>query len=443
MTITELSEILRDCGVAGAGGAGFPTYAKLSDKADTIILNCAECEPLLTLHQQVMAEYCCEILEAMHTVAEVLGASDMIIALQPSYKAAVQALEAELPRFQDKHARLCLLPPAYPVGDEIITIYQATGRMVEPGKLPITVGCIVNNVETMLNAYYAITEHRPVTEKFITITGAVVTPVTVKVPLGVTVKEVLALAGGPNISNYAIVAGGPMTGTICLETDVVTKTSNAYIVLPESHYVVQRKTARTAVSVQRAMSTCCHCNICTSLCSRNLVGYPIDPGAFMTALSAGASGNVKPYLDTFFCSACGLCEMYACFQSLSPATLISQMKAGLRQQGVKPPEAKLEPVNLTREYRLVDHNRLTARLNLSKYHHPAPLTDSQPSYKSLKIMLGQHIGAPAEPLVKKGDRVTAGQKIAETPAGKLGLALHAPRDGQVAEVADRYIKLTL
>ena len=90
MKLTELSKILRDCGVVGAGGAGFPSYAKLNEKADTIILNCAECEPLLKLHRQVMADYAYEILSAMHEVAVAVGAENMIVAIKPNYKKVIK-----------------------------------------------------------------------------------------------------------------------------------------------------------------------------------------------------------------------------------------------------------------------------------------------------------------------------------------------------------------
>ncbi len=443
MNITELSKIMRDCGVVGAGGAGFPSYAKLNEKADTIILNCAECEPLLKLHRQVMADYAKEILEALHEVAVAVGASDIIIAIKPNYKQAIAQIEEFLPDYQDKNARIGLLPPVYPSGDEVITIYEVTGRVVPAGKLPIEVGCIVYNVETMLNTYYAIKENRPVTHKYCTVTGAVKNPVTLKLPLGMTVKEVIALAGGATIEDYEIVSGGPMTGRLCTENDVVTKTSNAYIVLPPSNFVVQKKKANTQVSVQRAMSACCHCGMCTALCSRHMMGYPIDPSKFMNALSAGATGNVEPYLNTFFCSACGLCEMYSCFQNLNAQTLISVFKGGLRKGGTAMPEAKMAPVDPIREQKLVSHTRLTARLGLTQYNKPAPIVDVDIKPKSVKIMLSQHIGAPAEAVCARGDKVEAGQVIGKAADGKLGVNIHAPFTATVKEVNDRFIKLTL
>lgn len=441
MNITELSSIMKDAGVVGAGGAGFPSYAKLNEKADTIILNCAECEPLLKLHRQVMAKYANEILFALNEVADAVGAENIIIAIKPNYKKAIAAIEQVLPSY--KKARIGLLPPVYPSGDEVITIYEVTGRIVPPGKLPIEVGCIVYNVETMLNTYYAITEKRPVTHKYCTVTGAVKNPTTVCLPLGMQVSEVLELAGGTTIDEYEIVSGGPMTGRLCTEYDVVTKTSNAYIVLPKNHYVVQRKKIKTQVAVNRAMSACCHCGMCSELCSRHLLGYPINPSKFMTALSAGATGNIEPYINTFFCSACGLCEMYSCFQGLSAQSLISVFKGGLRKGGVKMPEVTLAPVDPIRTQKLVSHQRLTARLGLTEYNKPADLDEKEIKPKSVKILLSQHIGAPDEAIVARGDKVEAGQQIAKAQDGKLGVNIHTPFAGTVAEVTDKYVKVTL
>lgn len=441
MNITELSSIMKEAGVVGAGGAGFPSYAKLNEKADTIILNCAECEPLLKLHRQVMAKYANEILFALNEVADAVGAENIIIAIKPNYKKAIAAIEQVLPSY--KKARIGLLPPVYPSGDEVITIYEVTGRIVPPGKLPIEVGCIVYNVETMLNTYYAITEKRPVTHKYCTVTGAVKNPTTVCLPLGMQVSEVLELAGGTTIDEYEIVSGGPMTGRLCTEYDVVTKTSNAYIVLPKNHYVVQRKKIKTQVAVNRAMSACCHCGMCSELCSRHLLGYPINPSKFMTALSAGATGNIEPYINTFFCSACGLCEMYSCFQGLSAQSLISVFKGGLRKGGVKMPEVTLAPVDPIRKQKLVSHQRLTARLGLTEYNKPADLDEKEIKPKSVKILLSQHIGAPDEAIVARGDKVEAGQQIAKAQDGKLGVNIHTPFAGTVAEVTDKYVKVTL
>ena len=154
MKINDLKNILQNAGVVGAGGAGFPSYAKLNESADTIILNCAECEPLLKLHRQVMQVYANEIMTALETVCDAVGAERAIIAIKPAYKKAVDAIKSQINDF--KKISIGYLPEVYPAGDEVVTIYETTGRVVPPGKIPISVGVTVYNVETMLIAYNAV-----------------------------------------------------------------------------------------------------------------------------------------------------------------------------------------------------------------------------------------------------------------------------------------------
>ena len=437
MTINELKLTLKNSGVVGAGGAGFPSYAKLSDKADTILLNCAECEPLLKLHRQVMQVYANEILTALDTVRETVGAQRAIVAIKPSYKKALDAVKALLGNF--KNIEIGLLPEVYPAGDEVVTIYETTGRVVPAGKIPIEVGVTVFNVETILNAYYAITKGAGVTHKYITVTGAVKNPITLRVPLGITVKEVIDLAGGPTIKEYALINGGPMTGSIAAESDVITKTSNAILVLPPDQYVIKKRTSNPSISLKRAMSACCQCRMCTDLCPRNLLGHPIEPHRFMRNISSGTTNDVKPYLGTFFCCSCGLCEMYSCFQELNPRTLIGIVKGSLRKGGIPIPEVTEAPVKKERNGRYILKSRLTAKLGLSEYNRSAPLDETEYKPKSVKILLSQHIGKPAEAIVKMGDTVKVGDTIATADENALGVAIHSSINGMVTEVTDKYI----
>ena len=130
--------------------------------------------------------------------------------------------------------------------------------------------------------------------------------------------------------------------------------------------------------------------------------------------------------------------MYSCFQGLSPRTLMAEYKAGLRSHGLKPPAVVPKPVGEEREYRKVPMERLMARLDLTKYNREAPLDESAVPVRRVKIMLSQHIGAPASPIVKQGDTVAAGQMIAE-PAKGLSVGIHASIDGVVKEVSEKYV----
>ena len=193
MKLDELKNILREMGVVGAGGAGFPSYAKISDKADTIILNCAECEPLLKVHRQVLEEFTYEILSALNTILEATGAKHGIIAIKSHYKSTLAALRDEISAFPA--LSIHTLDSVYPAGDEIILIKEVTGKTVDPGKLPITVGVTVCNVESVQNAYRAL-EGKPVTKKFVTVAGEVKKPITVCVPLGTKLSQLITAAGG-------------------------------------------------------------------------------------------------------------------------------------------------------------------------------------------------------------------------------------------------------
>lgn len=438
MEIAELSRILRENGVVGAGGAGFPTYGKLSDKADTILMNCAECEPLLKLHRQLLAEHAHEIMKAFALIAETVGVKEAIIGIKEEYKAAIEALEEYIGEFP--FMRIHRLPGAYPMGDEVVLIYEATGRVVRPGGLPIECGIAVFNVETLYNVYRAVWEQHPVTDKCVTVVGEVERPVTVRVPVGTRIRDVVAMAGQITAKDPVYLLGGPMMGSFGTEYQPVTKTTNAVIVLPKDHVLVHRKTARFSASVARAASSCCQCQTCTDICPRHALGHPIEPHLFMRSAANRDFQDLDPFLNTYFCSSCGLCEMYSCPQGLSPRSMMAEYKGGLRRSGVKAPVVEASPVKESRQYRRVPEERLLARLGLVKYEKEAPLDDEVRAAKGVKVLLSQHIGAPARAAVKAGEKVSCGQLIGAAAEG-LSVNIHASLDGTVTEVTEQYITI--
>ncbi len=441
MTLDELKILLKDGGVVGAGGAGFPSYAKLDARADTLILNCAECEPLLKLHRQVLERYAEDILRTLDLVAKTIGATSVIIAVKRSYKRTIDAVTPLLETFDNMS--MCALPEVYPAGDEVVMIYEATHRVVAPGALPISVGVTVFNVETVYNMSRLLAG-KALTHKFVTIAGEVAHPLTVRAPIGTPVSDLIALAGGVTTDEPAYVYGGPMMGRLGSPIEPVTKTTNAVLVLPESHIIVQKKRTKPFLDMKRAMATCCQCSYCTELCPRHLLGHPIEPHRFMLYASNGVTNDATPYVNAAFCTGCGLCEMYSCVQGLSPRMLLTACKNGLRERGVKPPtNALLEPVSEARSYRRVPMNRLMSRLGLKVYNKPAPLYEENVIPTQVKLLLSQHIGAPSVPLVKAGDSVTAGQPIAAAAADALSVGLHAPLDGVVKDVTERVITITV
>jgi len=437
MNLGELSTLMRQAGIVGCGGAGFPSYAKLKEGVDTVILNCAECEPLLRLHRQLMEKRAFEILSALDLVRKTLGARDVIIGLKSAYTKAIAAINSNLSSFEN--IKICPLREVYPAGDEVVLIYEATGRIVPPGALPASVGVVVYNVETMFNLYRALNGDN-VTHKYVTVAGEVKNPTTFYAPIGTPLSHLIDLAGGETTDHPAYLLGGPMMGSLGSRDGYVTKTTNAVIVLPDDHYVVMRKNTKISIDLKRAMAACCQCRYCTDMCPRNLLGHPIEPHMLMRVASNRDSHNTEPYLNTFFCSGCGVCEMYSCFQGLSPRTLIGAIKSGLRSSGVSAPKIDKVPTPVhDRELRRVPLSRLRARLDLEKYNKSAPMSDVEISPKEVKIMLSQHIGAAGAVSVKKGDEVKAGDVVANAPDGKLGVNIHASIDGKVAAVTEKFI----
>ena len=439
MTIQELSEIIKSSGTVGAGGAGFPTYAKLSDKAEVILLNCAECEPLLKLHRQLLKLHVDEILAAFSLIAETVGAGEGIIGIKSEYRETIEALQAVIGHYP--RLRIHELKSAYPMGDEVVLIYEATGKQIRPGGLPIEAGVAVFNVETVYNISRYINQGAPVTDKLVSVVGEVEHPVTVRVPLGTPLEEVAAQAGRITTAHPVYLVGGPMMGRMGRSTDPVTKTTNAILILPREHILIQRMSAKISIDLKRAASVCCQCQMCTDLCPRHLLGHPIEPHKFMRSAANQDFQNTEVFLNTFFCSSCGTCELYSCPQGLSPRTLITAYKNGLRAKGVKAPRIEeAAAVNSARSFRRVPEERLEARLGLTRYNKPAPLNDQVISVHRVTERMSQHIGAPARACVAEGDLVRCGQVIG-APADGLSVPIHASIDGRVARVTEQAVEI--
>lgn len=436
MLIDELKNIARNNGIVGAGGAGFPAYAKMTDKADTVILNCVECEPLLKLHRQLLATHTEEIIRMLDEVRESFGAKEAVIGIKSEYVTTIKAVEEVLGDFPK--VRICALKPAYPMGDEVVLIYEATGRVIQPGGLPIDENVVVYNVETMYNLYRAVHLDIPVTNKLVSIVGEIDHPLTVRVPLGTTVKEAISLAGKVTVEDPVYVMGGPMMGRLGTENTVITKTTNAIIILPKDHHVVVRMDKNLEIEKKRASSSCCQCRTCTDMCSRHALGHPIEPHKVMRAVANHDTSDMSVFVNTAYCSGCGICEKYACPQGLSPKSIIQAFKGGLRAAGIKVEKVDPAPVLEDRELRKLPVHRLAARLDLTKYDKPAPFEDTTPTTKLVKIPMSQHIGAPATPIVSVGDTVKKGQLIGE-PKDGLSVAIHCSIDGVVQKVSDKEV----
>ena len=431
--------------MVGAGGAGFPTHVKLAAKVDTVIANGAECDPLLQCDQRLMESRAGEMVRGVQLAMEATGASRGILALKEEYGAACSALQRAIGSRSD--LSVLQMESRYPAGDEFVLVYEATGRLVPETGLPLHVGCLVQNVQTLFNIARA-AKGAAVTHRLLTVAGAVARPVTLWAPLGTPIRDVLAWAGGVQLTpwsdrtvdDYAVVVGGPMMGRVASDLDEpVTKMTSGLLVLPRDNVVVRYMTRSRASWVRRGVSTCDQCRDCTDLCPRYLVGHNLQPHEVMRAINYGLTRPADKVTAAVLCCECRLCEAYACPLELSPMAYYLSIKDELRAQGwinEVHKRADLEPHPM-REYRLVPTHRLIARLGLVEWEHQScPLDEADYRPERVSIPLSQHIGAPARPVVSVGQQVSVGDPIAQIPEDALGASVHASIAGRVSRIVD-------
>jgi Na+-translocating ferredoxin:NAD+ oxidoreductase RnfC subunit len=438
----KLLEAVKSAGIVGAGGAGFPTHVKLNARAEYIVVNGAECEPLLRVDQQLMALKTKEILEALNRIVKETGAKKGIMALKGKYKRALESLDKHISEYGN--LEIFKLGNFYPAGDEQVTVYEVLKRIVPEGGIPLGVDVIVINVETLLNVYNAL-NGGAVTEKYLTITGAVKNPITVKVPIGITIAQAIELAGGPLVKEFKVIDGGPMMGKIIDDIEgPVTKTTKGLILLPSDHPLLRSKDKSIESMLKEARTACCHCSLCTEVCPRNLLGHKLYPHKIMRTAGYGSTCDINTSItEAFLCCECRLCEQ-ACIMGLQPWKLNSLLKSQMGQRGIKNDNNR-KPIeaNPFREYRKFPVKKLVARLGLEKYDVEAPLKEEiTREFKTIKLNRRQHIGAGSELIVKVGDRVTKGQIILEAPENKLGANIHSSVDGRIEEIHDDYILIS-
>lgn len=434
-----MSEKVKNAGVIGAGGAGFPAHVKVDAEADTVIANGAECEPLLSTDRYLMVNEPEKIIAGLKNVRDSTGADKAIIALKEKYETAIQSLEAALD--PEDNVELYLMENYYPAGDEVEMTYQVTGQAVPEGGIPLDVGVVVSNVNSLLNVHLAEEQEKPVTTRWITVAGELRNPFMAEVPIGTKAGELVDLAQ-PLADDYVLIDGGPMTGEIVDRDHGATKTSGALIVLPPDNTTAVRKQRTTQTEYKRGQSMCDQCFECTIVCPRNLIGYELHPDKIMRNLFISPEESKAELATTYLCCECGLCDMYACPMDLSPRDVIVQIQEELQEAGVENPhdETDLEP-HPEREYRKVNASKLMIRLQLDQYDlHDFPVEEVLP--EEVSIALDQNIGAPSQPVVKEGESVEKGQLIADIPPEALGSKVHASISGTVTEITDNQIEIS-
>ena len=293
----EILDLIRDAGIVGMGGAGFPTHVKLSPKNPDgihyVIANCAECEPYLTSDYRRMVEEPMKLVEGLKIILRLFDNAKGIIAVEDNKSDCIETL-TKLTK-DEPYISVKTLKTKYPQGGERQLIYAVTGRKVNASMLPADVGCIVNNVDTIVAVYHAVAEGRPLIERIVTVTGdAVKSPRNFRVKIGTSYQDILEQAGGFGVTPEKIICGGPMMGFGMFQLDVpTTKTSTALLAFQRD-------------DVSRAKPTACiNCGRCVEVC----------PGRVVPSKLADYAEHFdeEAFLENYGmeCCECGCCS-YVC-----------------------------------------------------------------------------------------------------------------------------------
>lgn len=436
----NLVQKILDAGVVGAGGAGFPTHIKAKSSVEYVLVNGAECEPLIHKDYELMCHFTDEIVNGVELMTNQTSAKKAYFGIKEKNSKAIEEVEK---RITNSKTEMCLLGDFYPSGDEYEIVYAATKRLIPPHGLPLDVGCVVNNVETFYNISRAL-EDKPVTQKFVSVAGCVKNPSSFFTPIGTSFKDLLKHSGGATISEYGIFVSGILMGKLTFDLDeAVTKTTSGIIILPKDHYLINRMDRSKQNMNRIGKSACDQCSYCTEFCPRYLLGYDVQPHKVMRSLSFSTTGEAiwNQYAD--LCCSCGLCSLYSCPEDLYPREACDQGKAELRKQGQKYEQIKPVKVHPIKEGRRVPLKQLMKRIDVLKYDKHTPYIEDSPKPNQVKVMLKQHVGLPAKPIVKLGAIVNEGTLIADIEEGKLGAKIHSSISGKVTHISEEFIRIAL
>lgn len=436
----QLAEKIKNAGVVGAGGGGFPTHIKAQSQVEYVLVNGAECEPLIHKDVELMTHRSADILDGLRLLMQATGAVRGVVGIKKKNILALQVLRKIL---EGTEFKVLELGDFYPAGDEYELVQLATGRLIPPGGIPIDAGCVVANVETLFNVSMA-AKDSPVTHKFVSVAGLVRKPKSFWVPIGTRYRELIDFAGGATQSDIVMLISGVLMGGITSDLDdVVTKTCSGLIVLPSDHYLVTRKHRTTEQMNRIGKSSCDQCTACTEICPRYLLGYDVQPHKVMRSLEFTTSG--AGYWNKFatYCCSCGLCTLYACPEDLFPREACEQAKSSMRQSGNSYRQEKAPKIHSMKNYRRVPTQSLLRRLRIAKYEGPTPYVDGFPTPTEIRVLLQQHAGKPSVPVVSVGVIVQEKDMLAEPEGNSLGARIHAPLSGKVAEVTDKYIRIVV
>ena len=303
----QIVERVREAGIVGMGGAGFPTAVKLQpkDPVDSLVINAAECEPYLNCDNRLIIERTDRFLAGVRLIAKAIGVSKIYIGIEANKTEAYNKLleqdgviadtKEALENRKEGDIVVVLLKAKYPQGAEKTLIKACLNREVPVGALPAAVGCIVDNVGTAYAVWDAVVNGRPLYKRLMTVSGrGVVNPKNIEVPVGTPLSQIVELCGGLTDNAVKLVSGGPMMGFSLMNLDVcTTKTDSGFLALTD-------KEASTVLP-----TPCINCGRCASVCPMRLMPMYID---FYTTV--GDTENAVKY-GALNCFECGTCA-YVC-----------------------------------------------------------------------------------------------------------------------------------
>jgi len=302
----ELLKIIKEAGIVGLGGAGFPTHVKLNvkdKKIDTLIINGAECEPYLTADHRLMLEQTEKIVKGLEIIKKVVGAEKAIIGVEDNKKDAIALLYEKV---KDKNIEIVSLKTRYPQGAEKLLIYSILGRKVPARGLPLDVNVVVNNVGTAKAVHDAVYENKPVIERIVTVTGAVKDPGNFTVRIGVLFKDLIEECNGYSGDTKKIIMGGPMMG-------IAQETANVPVVKGTTGLLVLDK-----IDIE-AKEPCIKCARCVDACPMLLIP------AFIAKFSGKELYEQADSFNALDCFECGCCA-YVCPSKIPLVELIKKGK---------------------------------------------------------------------------------------------------------------------
>lgn len=298
-TADDIISAARSCGLVGLGGAGFPVHIKISaairEDIDTLIINCAECEPYITADYRECMEAYDDIIEGLFLLKEIFNFKKIIIGVEDNKPKAIAKLYeiAADRRDEDDTVKLMKLKSRYPQGAEKMLVYSATKRKIPAGKLPADVGCIVMNITTVSTLYRYIKTGMPLVAKRVTVDGnGINTPQNVLAPIGTSVGDIIEFCGGCTDTANKILLGGPMMGTAVKATSsVITKNTNAVLCLADEKSI--------------NITPCIRCGRCAAACPMYLTPAAVESAVNRNDITAINNLNVN------MCLECGSCS-YVC-----------------------------------------------------------------------------------------------------------------------------------